>query len=92
MFFEKIQSVDSEKVAILADGKSITYGDILTISKSRAVFFENKRENFLLCHSSELENLIIFLPLLLLEAELFLVVKTSQRSRKTVFLLFITAQ
>lgn len=64
MFFEKIQSVDSEKVAILADGKSITFGGILTISKNRAVFFENKRENFLLCHFSELENLYNFFAII----------------------------
>ena len=64
MFFEKIQSVDSERIAILADGKSITFGDILTISKKRAVFFENKKESFLLCHSSELENLYNFFAII----------------------------
>ena len=64
MFFEKIQNVDSEKIAILADGKSITFGDILTISKKRAVFFENKKECFLLCHTSELENLFNFFAII----------------------------
>ncbi|MCP9753748.1 hypothetical protein EGI26_01040 [Lacihabitans sp. CCS-44] len=64
MFFEKIQNVDPEKVAILADGKSITFGDILTISKKRAGFFENKKESFLLCHSSELENLYNFFAII----------------------------
>ncbi|MDP1817088.1 MAG: AMP-binding protein [Leadbetterella sp.] len=64
MFFEKIQNFDSEKIAILADGKSITFGDILTICKKRAVYFENKKVSFLLCHSSELENLFNFFAII----------------------------
>ncbi|HLO46054.1 MAG TPA: AMP-binding protein [Leadbetterella sp.] len=64
MFFEKIQNVDSEKIAISAEGKSITFGNILTIAQKRAGFFENKRESFLLCHSSELENLFNFFAII----------------------------
>jgi long-chain acyl-CoA synthetase len=64
MFFEKIRNVDTEKIAIMADSKSITFGDILTISKKRAVFFENKNACYLLCHSSELENLFNFFAII----------------------------
>ena len=64
MFFEKIQNVNPEKVAIVADGKTFTYGDILAISKKRAAFFENQREHFLLCHSSEIENIFNFFAII----------------------------
>jgi long-chain acyl-CoA synthetase len=64
MFFEKIQNIDPEKLAILADGKAITFGDIMIVSEKRAVFFKNKRESFLLCHSSELENIFNFFAII----------------------------
>jgi long-chain acyl-CoA synthetase len=64
MFFEKIQNINPEKVAIIADGKTFTYGDILAISKKRAAFFENQREHFLLCHSSEIENIFNFFAII----------------------------
>lgn len=64
MFFEKIQNINLDKVALLADGKSFTFRDISAISKKRAAFFENKRERFLLCHTSELENLFNFFAII----------------------------
>lgn len=64
MFFEKIQNVDPEKVAIVADGKTFTYGEILNIASQRATFFEGKRDAFLLCHNSELENLLNFFAIM----------------------------
>jgi len=83
MFFEKIQSVDSEKIAILADGKSITFGDILAISKKRAVFFENKKENFLLCHSSELENLYNFFAIIAVDGRAIFGGKSLSKEQKS---------
>jgi long-chain acyl-CoA synthetase len=64
MFFEKIQNVDLGKVAIVADGKTFTFGDILNIAKQRAIFFEGKRDAFLLCHPSELQNLLNFFAII----------------------------
>ena len=64
MFFEKIQNVDPEKVAIVTDGKTYTYGYIFELAKQRASFFENNKDCFLLCHSSEIENLFNFFAII----------------------------
>lgn len=64
MFFEKIQHIDSNKDALRLNGLKFTYGDILAKAKQRAGFFENKNVTFLLCHHSELENLLNFFAIL----------------------------
>ncbi len=64
MFFERFLHTDPSKTALKYQGREISYGDLYQQIRSRAAWLRRHPADYLLCHSSEAENLISFLALM----------------------------
>lgn len=64
MFFERFLHTDPSKTALKYQGREISYGGLFQQVRSRAAWLRQHPADYLLCHSSETENLISFLALM----------------------------
>lgn len=64
MFFERFLSADPSRTALKYRGREISYGELYRQVQNRAAWLRQHPADYLLCHSSEAENLISFLALM----------------------------
>jgi long-chain acyl-CoA synthetase len=64
MFFDKLTSVNPEKIALKLQDTEFTYASLLEEIDARTHYFLNHRADYLLSHHSILENLVNFLALI----------------------------
>lgn len=64
MLIEKIKNIDPNKIALIVNEISISYGELLIKIEKRANFFVTQKKDFLLSNSNDLENLINFLAII----------------------------
>jgi long-chain acyl-CoA synthetase len=61
MFFERLENISKDKIALKYEGQSYSYGEVLSLAKSRANLFSNSRKNIFLNKENQKENLVDFL-------------------------------
>lgn len=64
MFFERLLHTDPSKTALKYQGREISYGSLYQHIQNRSAWLRQHPADYLLCHSSETENLISFLALM----------------------------